>query len=452
MKLYKPVKVNKLRMSIKEFLDNFEKLQEADKAFQANIYTRWTEKQAGDFANSCILGQAPSKFIFADVQKCYDNAIKPSDKAYFKLWLDAGVRYLNLDSNNRCINILAFRNGEVPLIEGNYMIDDDMYPVETGKNDRYETLPQAVREQWDNSELDFEVYIDVTREQLSDIFLKINDGKPLNNPEKRNAMTSLVATVIRDLAMDYKDRFINDNVKWFTDTEENRRGLDDFIGSMCYHFIYNIDSNASPTSLQDMYEVNRLKDEEVMIFKKRFESFVKEVMIPEVNAITHKNMLFDLWVVYFKKLKKKQVVKPGEMQEFIKHYIKVVASLLDDIDTLYRHNQWKSPKTFDTLIGGRQPANNRTRYTAIKDKLDDKFFINKGQRNVSDTKKLQAAARDDFKTPEGKDIDLSKLNDGKTYHKGHIEPYADTLKSNLKNTVIQESGDNLKLGKRKVNM
>ena len=33
-------------------------------------------------------------------------------------------------------------------------------------------------------------------------------------------------------------------------------------------------------------------------------------MIPEVNAITHKNMLFDLWVVYFKKLKKKQVVKP----------------------------------------------------------------------------------------------------------------------------------------------
>ena len=72
----------------------------------------------------------------------------------------------------------------MPLIEGNYMIDDDMYPVETGKNDRYETLPQAVREQWDNSELDFEVYIDVTREQLSDIFLKINDGKPLNNPEK----------------------------------------------------------------------------------------------------------------------------------------------------------------------------------------------------------------------------------------------------------------------------
>ena len=78
------------------------------------------------------------------------------------------------------------------------------------------------------------------------------------------------------------------------------------------------------------------------------------------------------------------------MQEFIKHYIKVVASLLDDIDTLYRHNQWKSPKTFDTLIG-RQPANNRTRYTSIKDKLDDKFFINKGQRNVSDTKKLQAS-------------------------------------------------------------
>ena len=40
--------------------------------------------------------------------------------------------------------------------------------------------------------------------------------------------------------------------------------------------------------------------------------------------------------------------------------------------------------------------------------------------------KLKAAARDNFKTPEGKQIELSKLNDGKSYHKGHVDPYADT--------------------------
>lgn len=449
-KIFKPVKVSKLRLSIIKFIKEFEPSQQADKAFQANVFTRWTEEQSSDFNNSLILNQAPSKFIFADVEQCLKNAVAPSDKKYFQEWLDAGVRYLNLDSNNRCMNIVAFYNSSVPLISGDYYLDDDIYPIEENLNDTYATLPDVVREYWEQSELDFEIYVDVTREQLSDIFLKINDGKPLNNPEKRNAMTSTIAVVTRDLATDFRDVFINDNNKWFTEQDQNRRGLDDFIACMCFHFQYGIDKSATPKELQEMYQIGKLEDEKVNIFKKRFTSFVNDVMISDVNALTHKNMLFDLWVIYFKNLKKKQVVKPGKMKEFIKNYVQIVGDLLNDTQRLYTHSTWKSPKTFEVMIGGRQPANNRERYEAIKLLLDSELFTSKGKRVVSDTDKLKAAARDNFKTPEGKDIELSKLNDGKSYHKGHVDPYADTLETNLDNTVIQESEDNLSLGRKKV--
>jgi hypothetical protein len=449
-KIFKPVKVTKLRLSIIKFIKEFEPSQKADKAFQANEFTRWTEEQSSDFANSCILNQAPSKFIFADVEKCLKNATRPSDKKYFQEWLDAGVRYLNLDSNNRCMNIVAFYNSTVKLTAGDYYLDDDIYPIEESLNDTYATLPDVVREYWEQSELDLEIYVDVTREQLSDIFLKINDGKPLNNPEKRNAMTSTIAVATRELASEFRDVFINDNNKWFTEQDQNRRGLDDFIACMCFHFQYGIDKSATPKELQEMYQIGKLEDEKVNIFKKRFTSFVNDVMISDVNALTLKNMLFDLWVVYFKNLKKKQVVKPGKMKEFIKNYVQIVGDLLNDTQRLYTHSTWKSPKTFEVMIGGRQPANNRERYEAIKLLLDSELFTSKGKRVVSDTDKLKAAARDNFKTPEGKDIVLSKLNDGKSYHKGHVDPYADTLETNLDNTVIQESEDNLSLGRKKV--
>ena len=70
-------------------------------------------------------------------------------------------------------------------------------------------------------------------------------------------------------------------------------------------------------------------------------------------------------------------------------------------------------------------------------------------RSATDNTKLAIAARDNFKTPEGKDIDLSKLMTGK-YHNGHINPYADTGNTSIDNLVIQEDKDNLSLGRNKV--
>ena len=101
--------------------------QEADLAFQANKYSRWDELQKSGYIRNFLLGKAPSKYIFADVEKCLESAIECGNKddiAYYSGWLKKGVKYLNIDSNNRNNVHVAFRNGEVTLPHGKYDIDD----------------------------------------------------------------------------------------------------------------------------------------------------------------------------------------------------------------------------------------------------------------------------------------------------------------------------------------
>jgi hypothetical protein len=82
-------------------------------------------------------------------------------------------------------------------------------------------------------------------------------------------------------------------------------------------------------------------------------------------------------------------------------------------------------------------------------KLDDYFVKLDNTRVVNDNMKLAAAVRDNFKTAEGKDIDLSKLQTN-LYHKGHIISHISGGQTNLDNTVIQEDMDNWKTGKKTV--
>ena len=81
----------------------------ADEAFQANsIFKnsmggtgRWAKSDAESFIFSLITGKAPTPFIFADNEACYNSAIeegRPADAKYFKKW---GVSHMVLDSWNR---------------------------------------------------------------------------------------------------------------------------------------------------------------------------------------------------------------------------------------------------------------------------------------------------------------------------------------------------------------
>ena len=126
--------------------------------------------------------------------------------------------------------------------------------------------------------------------------------------------------------------------------------------------------------------------------------------------------------------------------------MKVVAKLLES-KKKYKADGWIDTKSFAVMIGGRQMTNNQIRHREIMKLLNvDDLTTKKGKRAYSSNDKMILAVNGDFKTPEGKEIEMDKLHDGDKYHGGHRIPYHKTKDSSIENGVIQEKKDNLKLG------
>ena len=141
-------------LPVKDYLDNVVKYLEADMAFQAGEFSRWSERQKSEYITSVIINSAPSSLTFADINACLEYAEENEqvlDIAYYKKWLMKGVSYLNIDGNNRTINLVAFYEDEFPLLPGEYRVDEWFGEVVKGKNDLYSTMPTALRKKFDES-------------------------------------------------------------------------------------------------------------------------------------------------------------------------------------------------------------------------------------------------------------------------------------------------------------
>jgi len=454
--MFRKIKSREYPIVVADFVKHILPNQKADKAFQANEFTRWDPANASGYMTATIRGMAPSKFIFADVEMCLQAAIdneRPEDMEYFQKHYDAGTKFLNLDSNNRCINIGHFLNNKISIPSNDYFIDGDIHKVSKDKNDVYSKLPKRLRLAFDEGLIAVHIYEDATREELSDIFTNVNEGKPLNPAEKRNASTSKIAEDIRDLTVSVAPILNHENAKWFDKTAVNRRGMDDFVAGMFFYFCFGMSSQIGPATLSQLYTIGSTEEKyHLPLFKKRFKSFMKYFEGEHINVLVNRNSIFDLWIIYLQ-LKKddKKELNQKKLKSFIKHYAIVVGNLLGD-KTLHERLPIKDDASFETMIGGKQIGNLLKRNQLIMKELDvDKFFISiDSKRVITDTEKMVVGARDEFKTLEGEDIELAKYNDGKSYHKGHKEPHADGNPSTVDNTGMQTAEINLKLGRNPV--
>ena len=445
MKVYRQVTYRDFVFSLEGYQEQIAPFQKADLAFQANEFSRWEEAQKSNFIASLLTGRAPSKFVFADVQKCLEFANERGnieDAKYFQKWLDRDVLYLNIDSNNRNNVITDFTDNRVSIPHGKYEIDGMMILVDQ-HSDTYDTMPETLKHVFHQSLISVTIYTDVTREELSEIFINLNDGKPLNNAEILNAYITPVADVVRDLAMKYGQYFIKQS-KWFGKVAVNRRGIDDFIAGMAYAYAYGLDSGITNSSLQYFYREGSDGERQMPSFRKAFDDFMKNVMTENAYAIANRNSVFDLFILYVEMRNEGRVITDNE--KFLKGYIAAVAKLLQKKER-YEHKEFKDPKSFDTMIGGRQKVNNILRNQLIKESFDYISLSESRDKNrgYNAKEKMILAAKGDFKTPEGKEIKMSRLHTA-DYHGGHVMPYSKTGKTTLDNGVIQTAEDNLKLG------
>lgn len=182
-----------------------------DPSFQVGSYDegRWTKTNQTMFIESIMMNMATQPIILVDISACLENCIEgTADYKYFKGWLDKGYEWISVDGNNRSISIHDFYNNKVRLhqrkryqleVANGRVVDFTLTPDDCC----YSNLPAVLRTKFDESEVSVVVVTRATRQDLTDLFIRVNSGVGLNGAEKRNAIISLVSETVRSLATKY---------------------------------------------------------------------------------------------------------------------------------------------------------------------------------------------------------------------------------------------------------
>ena len=437
-----PIQSDFFKYSVESFLSEMAPKTRADYSFQSRV--RWSIDNKKSYITSVSLGMAPSKFILASTDACKVTSKIAADKQYYELWKGRGVDFLNIDSNNRVTTLSEFLRNEFGIQAGFYEICGQVIEIIEGQNDTYEKLPNVVLQAFLNAVVTVEVISVATRNQLSQLFIRMNDGISLNGPEKRNAVISDFSDTIRDLATTYEGTL----KCFFTPKDINRRKVDDFIAGLALIYFRGLGVTVSDKSMWSAYEYGSTEDQLVGKFASDFKSFIT-FMGDNLSALPNKNCVLDLFSVV-KDLKDNNF-NISNPEGFIDDYMKTHAARLTDSDT-YSYNNGREA-TYKELMRSREANFNKLRREIITRTWKPESYCTQldNRRSFKKEQKFVAAVRQDWITPEGKEIEKGKLFDTSVYQGGHITPHADGGSTHDdENCAIQETEDNLKLGRNPI--
>ena len=166
----------------------------------------WSTETLAAFMESVCLGRSQlSTIVLADVKKCLKYSAGIGDSVsvnYFADVLEKGYRYISLDGQNRSKFIVAFMDNKFP-ISGTF-IDADDEEVKIN-NKVFKNFPPRLRDRINGGFLNIAIAPACDKNQLSDIFLALNSGVPLNSHEKRNSLITPIAGWVRNESKNLKD-------------------------------------------------------------------------------------------------------------------------------------------------------------------------------------------------------------------------------------------------------
>jgi hypothetical protein len=188
-------------------------LQKYDKCVAPSEVQRpiaWRPKDRKAYFESMCMGRTEGGFVFVNmeytVQAMEDHGYT-NDRAYryFKKLMSQGYKYLTLDGNNRWtfIRDLIEDRYNIPLGTYNMLIQDTLHTFTvTKRNNVFSKLTGLEQRVLLDRVFVITEYTQLDYAGLSEIFLSINSGVPLNPQEKRNAMDSDWSDYVRKLSLD----------------------------------------------------------------------------------------------------------------------------------------------------------------------------------------------------------------------------------------------------------
>ena len=442
MRVNRPIVSKTKQIFVKEMLDFVDRIV-ADYNFQSK--TRWDINNRQNFIESMILNMAPSKFIFADTKACAATASTKGDTTYFESAQERDIDFLNIDSNNRVTTIKMFVNDQFSMKPGKYEINGTIYEIKKDVNDTYSTLPTALKIEFETALITIELITEATREQLSDIFIRLNDGKPLNEPEKRNAIISDVADTIRHLASDYERYIIKSHL--FSEGDVTRRKFDEFIATCAMHFFHGRTVKATSTTFNKMYDATSEYQQSISSFSKRFKEFMK-VVGKNAPDLGYKNALLDLFLFYNEMRSEDYNLQKESYNDFIDSYKTVLTTgLADETDVEYESGR---KAVFKELLRNKKYIQYRMSVLEGYGFNPSQFAIKLDKKRTADkATRMIVGERDEYKTFEGVEIQRGSLLTSE-FEAGHIIPHSRGEGARgvttVNNNVIQTREDNRKTG------
>jgi len=468
LKIFRPIVSKTEDYTVREYLEKFRPTMMTDPGFQADDEDgRWEDKNQSSFLTSLINNMAPSKFILADVEKSFEYHTEKRNQLdidYYVEWINKNAKWLNVDSHNRSNTLTAFIpkditgkiDGTAKLEHGKYIIEGvGDFTIGNG-NDTWLTMHEDLKNYiLDCCYITIQTYTNCTRNELSELAIRVNKGMAWNEAETRNTYTSETAKTYRNLATKYKSFLKTDGCKYFHASQLKRRGIDDFFASLGCVAFYGVDKSITHTLKFQMYQIKSDHEKQVKSIGSTISKFMT-LLDKEMFAIPDKLSVFDLWYLFYQMDKKNMFIPDDKKKTMIKDYIKVVGDLLTEKDSDGNIIQHKIEakgtvvfKPFELLVGGLQKANNKKRIELIKDKFNIETYAKKrGPRSQTARGKFKSAHTQNYVTPEGKPINKSRLHTS-DYHNGHDPEDLAWIDGGNK-FKVQEARDNLKLGRQKV--
>jgi hypothetical protein len=115
-------------------------------------------------------------------------------KIYLTSSTEKGFDHEVIDGQQRLKAIWGFYNDEYALGE-----ESKNLPIGDFVGKKYSELPNDISDNLDLYELSIVIIDDTNNEEIRDLFLRLQEGKSLNPPEKRNAMTGNMRDFVADL-------------------------------------------------------------------------------------------------------------------------------------------------------------------------------------------------------------------------------------------------------------
>lgn len=420
-----------------------------DLAFQSE--ERWDEYKRSNFVTSLITGMAPSKIVVANIDACIENLNKndeeyAEDLKYFTDW-KRNFKTISIDGNNRTITIDEYLNDKVTIKHGTYILRSGKTATIDETNDTFGKHPQTLIDHIEaNVVVSVEQYENCTRDDLTLLFLNINDGMTLNQQEKRNAILVPFSKWVRETTkLHYGDMLM----KVFTsDKARARRVVDDYIVSMAIYVAKGADVSIQSNEKNKAYDTKSVFSHAVVLKRvdKMISNYAKFIKRNAGNEMKTSSTLFNLFMVYNHIMDNNYAIR--DEKKFYTWFMSTENGRLADTKPIMKtkggeHRTYSSCN--NTMSSPELKARLKYLLKDLDDRMDKIIFLKDSQRLFSNTQRYQMWVNQNGFCPEtGKEISKSEINDDSKWAADHIIPFSKGGSTTVENGQLICKQANLK--------